>query len=183
MGFIAILPIIILIFLSKLFWDYYDKTNRIVNKKNKREPFTSLKKIYMNIFQKKTAKKNYKRLVNICEELVQKYESESPLTYASCWPDLKTHLEAILNSHLHEIATWKDSEVNYIQVANTQLFHITYDLLISGYYHLRPGLLNPMSCANNLILVNKKSLEWAVENHIISESEKETEINNLYRQI
>ena len=129
-------------------------------------------------FTNRKFKKNSMRLLNICDELIEKYEGNSGVTM-SCKRDLLGQISKAVESGREEIATWKDSEVDYIKVAHTMLAQITFDLLKSGKYHLHAGVLNPMSCANNLMNVYKASMRYAVENHFIDANTREEQYKFL----
>ena len=90
-------------------------------------------------FTNRNYKKNSTRLLNICEELIEKYQTNS------CKPSCKTDLLDLIGSRVAaaktEIIEWKDSDTDYIKIAHTMLAHATFDLLASGRYMLVCSIL------------------------------------------
>lgn len=133
------------------------------------------------LFTNKTVKQNSTRLAKICEDLIEKYQSHNSL------PSCKDDLMEVINTRIHaakkEIAEWKDYDTDYIKIAHTMLSHATFDLLVSGKYHLYYGILNPMSCANNLQDVYKASMEYGVKTNIIDETTRKEQEQYLFECI
>jgi hypothetical protein len=82
-----------------------------------------------------------------------------------------------------EISNWKDYDTDYIQIAHTMLAHATFDLLASGKYHLYRGMLNPMSCAENMMDVYKASMEYAFKKNFIDEQTQKEQFEFLMKCI
>lgn len=124
-------------------------------------------------------KKNMNRLLNICLDLIDEYESHNDNFAPSCKSDLQKILKQKIKASKSEIAEWKDYDTDYIKIANTMLHNTCGDLLTSGQYHLYMGILNPMSCANNLHTIYKKTLEYAVKSHLLTSDEAEEQYKEL----
>lgn len=123
--------------------------------------------------------KNSKRLLNICLDLIRNYEKEG----VSCREAVEKQLILELNYSREEITNFKDFDTDYIKIAHGLLVDITYSFLSSGQYHLYCGMLNPMSCANNLMNVYRNSMAWAVKNNLITEEVREQEFEKLRKNI
>lgn len=126
-------------------------------------------------------KKNSARLLNICKDLIRKYQGQN--CKPSCEDDVINLLKSRVLEAKAEIADWKDYDTDYIKIAHTMLAHATFDLLATGKYHLYRGLLNPMSCAENLMDVYKASMTYALENKFIDEVTQREEYAYLLKCI
>lgn len=121
----------------------------------------------MGLFTNRNFKKNSARLLNICSDLIEKYQAHS--AKPSCQSDLMKVINSRVIAAKSEIAEWQDYDTDYIKIAHTMLSHATFDLLASGKYHIFYGLLNPMSCADNLMDVYKASMNYGVKNNLLDE--------------
>lgn len=139
----------------------------------------------MTIFSKIRAKKNTSRLLNICSDLIDKYEAEkeSNRVVPSCKGDLMALLKGRFSEAQEEIADWKDCDTDYIRIAHSMLAHGTFDLLASGRYHIHYGMLNPMSCAANLMAVYSCAMRRAVETGEITEDIRKEQLEYLHKCI
>jgi hypothetical protein len=112
-----------------------------------------------------------------------KYEKFNERFAPSCLPDLKKSISCQLRAAKNEISEWEDYDTDYDEIAHSMLFHTTFDLLASGHYHMYAGILNPMSCASNLMTINKKVLEWSVSKGNMTEEKKEEQHRLLVQAI
>lgn len=135
------------------------------------------------LFSNLNARKNTQRLLNICSDLIEKYEKFNAKLAPSCKADLYSHIKKELDQAQKEIAEWQDYDTDYIKIAHTLLTHHTFDMLASGRYHLYYGILNPMNCSSNLMTVYNKSMEWGVEHGLLTDSEKEEQLRYLIKRI
>lgn len=101
---------------------------------------------------------NSRRLLNICSELIDKYEDRD--TCMSCKEDLLAALKKRFDRSKAEISEWKDSDTDYIHIAHNQLHMEAADLLCSGRYHMIYGFISSATCAKNLARVFDRSLDW-----------------------
>ena len=129
------------------------------------------------LFKGRTFKKNATRLLNICGDLIDKYQNSK--TKPSCKQDLLELVESRVYAAKKEIAEWEDYDTDYIKIAHTMLAHATFDLLASGKYHLYAGILNPMSCADNLMDVYKASMKYGVNHNLLDEETREEQYRYL----
>ena len=129
----------------------------------------------------KNYKRNSKRLIEICCDLIEKYQANS--LKPSCKNDLMNTINDRLVESKDEISEWKDYDTDYIKIAHTLLANASFDLLASGQYHLHYGVLNPMSCANNLMDVYKASMKYALNNNYIDEATLNEQYNYLLQCI
>ena len=137
----------------------------------------------MSIILKIRAKKNTSRLLNICSDLIDKYENENKTITSSCKKDLMALLKVRFDEAQEEIANWKDYDTDYIQIAHSMLAHATFDLLSSGRYHIYHGTLNPMSCASNLMNVYSCVMKRAVEIGEFTEDVRKEQFDYLHKCI
>lgn len=128
-------------------------------------------------FRNRIYKKNSTRLLDICGELIDKYQNSS--CKPSCRPDLIDLIKIRVDAAKDEITEWKDYDTDYIKIAHTMLAHATFDLLASGRYHIYAGVLNPLSCADNLMDVYKASMEYGVKNSLLDEETREEQYRYL----
>ncbi len=82
-----------------------------------------------------------------------------------------------------EVSEWKDYDTDYITIAHTMMAHATFDLLASGKYHLYAGMLNPMSCASNLMDVYKACMEYGVMHNMLDEETRQEQYDYLLKCI
>ncbi len=131
--------------------------------------------------ENKKFKKNSSRLLSICGDLIDKYQS-SP----NC-PPCKADLLNLINKRIiaakNEVTEWKDCDTNYIEIAHSLLAHVTFDLLASGNYHLYRGYLNPMSCADNLMDVYKATMQYGLDNDMFDEETRKEQYSYLLQCI
>jgi len=133
------------------------------------------------LFENRNFKKNSTRLLNICGELIDNYQSSD--CKPSCKQDLLELIKTRVQSAKKEITEWKDYDTDYIKIAHTLLAHATFDLLASGAYHIYFGVLNPMSCADNLMDVYKASMKYGVAHNLLDEETKEEQYKYLISRI
>ena len=121
---------------------------------------------------------NALKLLGCCMTAVEKYEKESDALAPSCLDDISETLLDIFIRSKDEFDEWDDS-VDFDKVAHTMLANATFDMLASGRYHLYTGMLNPLNCSANLMLVYDKSMAYGVRNGMITAREKEEQRNYL----
>ena len=127
---------------------------------------------------------NSNRLFNICCDLIDKYEKPGiEKLKRSCKDDLKKYIKDEIKSSKKEISEWKDFDTDYIKIAHSILANLTFNLLSSGKYHIYYGILNPLSCAFNLKLVYRASMNFALTNNIITEEERKEQEKLLKTRI
>lgn len=124
-------------------------------------------------------RKNSNRLYRICIDLIEQYEKENNKICPSARNDLGKLINSRIKAAKKEISEWKDHDTDYIKIAHTMLAHAAFDLLASGNYHIYYGILNPMNCSANLMIVYKKSMQYALENGLIDENTREDQYNYL----
>ena len=126
-------------------------------------------------FTNRNYKKNSTRLLNICKELIEQYQaSDKP----SCENDVLELINSRLLAAKAEISEWKES-VDYLRIAHTQLANATFDLLAGGHYHLHRGMLNPMSCADNLMNVYNACMKYGVKTNLFDEKTRKEQYEYL----
>ena len=132
-------------------------------------------------FTNRNYKKNSTRLLNTCKELIKKYQTND--CKPSCEYDLLELIKSQVSAAKEEIIYWKDNDTDYIKIAHTMLVHATFDLLASGRYHIYTGMLNPMSCADNLMDVYNSSMEYGVKINLLDEETRKEQYKYLLQCI
>lgn len=122
------------------------------------------------------------KLLGCCLLAVEKYEKESDILAPSCAEEISDVLLERFVRAKDEFDEW-DETVNYDKVAHTMLANATFDMLASGRYHLYAGILNPLNCSANLMLVYDKSMSYGVRIGMITKEEKAEQRNYLIRRI
>jgi hypothetical protein len=56
-------------------------------------------------------------------------------------------------------------------------------MLASGRYHVYKGILNPMNCSSNLMLIYDNSMDYGVSIGMITKQEKEEQRKYLLKRI
>lgn len=125
------------------------------------------------------AKRNTKKLLNTCGNLIDKYELCNTRLAPSCKIDLITSINDELQKAQDEIAEWEDYDTDYVKIAHTLLAHHAFDLLSSGKYHIHFGTLNPIGCSSNLMIVYQESMKWGVRNQLLTEAERQEQYKYL----
>ncbi|MBR2478953.1 MAG: hypothetical protein IKB47_00930 [Clostridia bacterium] len=128
-------------------------------------------------------KKNSKRLVDICEHFIDEYELQATRKIPSCKNDMLAEIKARVEADKKDVATWKDYDTDYIEIAHSLLAHASFDLLASGRYHIYYGVLNPMRCSSCLMAVYNGSMMWAVNKGLIDENTRKEQYSYLIKCI
>ena len=128
-------------------------------------------------------KKNAKRLIDVCEHFIDEYELQSTRIIPSCKNDMLAEIKARVEADKKDVATWKDYDTDYIQIAHSLLANVSFDLLASGRYHIYYGVLNPMQCSSALLAVYNGSMKWAVNKEIIDEDVRKEQYDYLLKCI
>lgn len=155
-----------------------EQHQKVVSESTKKQNNKGLLHMFI---MRRNYKKNATRLISICEDLIEKYHPQS--YKPSCKMDLIMLIKARVLKAKDEIKDWKDYDTDYIQIAHTMLAHATFDLLASGKYHLHRGILNPMSCAENIMAIYKASMEYALKKNFIDEETRKEQFEYLLKCI
>lgn len=129
------------------------------------------------------AKRNTKKLLNVCENLIDEYEACNTRLSASCKGDLIASINSELQRAQDEISEWEDYDTDYVKIAHTLIAHHTFDLLSSGRYHIYFGMLNPLGCSSNLMTVYQETMKWGVKHQLLTEEERQEQYEYLVRLI
>ena len=128
------------------------------------------------------AEKNYKKVLDTCNSYIEKYERENREGTLSAKEDLDTVIKQQLDASKQELGMWPDS-VDYVKVAHTLLAHSSFDLLATGRYNVYTGVINPMSCAPNLLHIYKKAMEYGKSIGMVTDAEIKEQYDMLMKQI
>lgn len=126
---------------------------------------------------------NSTRLRNTILSIIRKVEDGNTKMGVSAEPDIMEIVDRQIEEARAEITEWQDYDTDYIQIANSMLCNITFDLLVSGRYHLWAGKLNEMSAANRLHDIYKDVMDWALRHDQISKEDYDACFVELRRQI
>lgn len=124
------------------------------------------------------AQKNADKLLEICNNYIEQYEAENPKGEISAKKDINVELNKWISEAMDELRTFDDS-VDYVKIAHTMLANITFDLLVSGKYHVDHGILVPWNCSPNLMFIYRKSMEYAESIGAVSTEEVEQQFDYL----
>ena len=117
-----------------------------------------------NIFKKNVSK--YDSFIEDCKKAIVTYEIESS---PSCVDDLIEAIKIMTKGAKDDINMGRIPPSQYYILINKLLSNCTFELLISGKYHIYRGTLNSMSCAANLMNVHNKSLDFALKCNMITQ--------------
>ena len=122
----------------------------------------------LNLFSKKANK--YEEFLSNCEKTIISYEKD---TIPSCKNDLIEAIKVMTLGAKQEINKGLIPPSMYDEFINKLLANCSFDLLASGKYHIFRGKLNPMSCSANLMSVHNKSIDYALNNNLITQAQKD----------
>lgn len=131
-----------------------------------------------NLFSKKADK--YEKFIKDCENTIVSYENSS---LPSCKNDLIVAVREMTIGAKQEIKKGLIPPSQYTILINKLLSNSSFDLLASGKYHLHRGMLNPMSCSENLMSVHNKSIDYALKNNLITQAQKDEDNDYLLERI
>ena len=159
-----------------------EEINKQLEKHNRAENGKKVSKSEIDPFPTLKAYNNAMKLIGCCLLAVEHYEKESNILAPSCVEEVSNTLIECFIRAKDEFDEW-DESVDYDKVAHTMLAHATFDMLASGRYHLYTGILNPLNCSANLMLVYDKSLEYGVRFGLITKEEKKEQRDYLIKCI
>ncbi len=100
------------------------------------------------------------KLLNICKTLIDQYEVKN-IHAPSCKKDLIRSIKRNINKNMSLYFSMKNSE--YEKAAHALISQETFDLLVSGKYHIYTGILNQAACGENLLKVYRKNLKYSIK--------------------
>lgn len=159
-----------------------DKINRQLEKHNYSEDGEKLSQKEFEPFPTLKAYNNAMKLLAYCSLIVKEYEKGSNPLIPSCEDEIRDSIFEQLIRSKDEFDEWDDT-VDYERVAHVMLAHTTFDMLASGRYHLYAGLLDPLNCSANLMLIYDKAMAYGVEIGMVTKAEKEEQRNYLLKCI
>lgn len=95
---------------------------------------------------------------------------------------LMGRLSQTLDAREDEVAQWT-ATTDYLALAYKLLYHLAFDSLTSGQFHICRGELNPASEALHLVTVCNACLDWYVSRGIISPAQKTEQEELLVEEI
>lgn len=159
-----------------------EEIDRRLEKHNRSEEGKKVSRKEIDPFPTLKAYNNAMNLLGHCLLAVEKYENESNILAPSCSDEIADALLERFMQAKDEFDEWDDT-VNYDKVAHTMLANATFDMLASGRYHLYAGMLNPLNCSANLLLVYDKSMSYGVKIGMITKAEKKEQREYLLKRI
>lgn len=127
--------------------------------------------MFFDIFKKaKPAKKQtrYDIFIEDCRKTILAYEGDEIIT---CVDDLVEEITRQTAGAKEGINDGLLPISEYEILINKLIANCTFDLLVSGKYHIYTGILNPLCCGLALLKVREKSLKFALDNGHISAEE------------
>ncbi len=124
----------------------------------------------MGIFNLFNKGNNYEKFLLDCQKVIVSYEKD---TIPSCKDDLIDAIKIMTNGAKNEINKGLIPPSQYDALINKLLANCSFDLLTSGKYHIGRGMLNTMSCSSNLMSVHNGSIDYALKNNMITQSQKD----------
>lgn len=131
-----------------------------------------------SFLSKKVSK--YEKFMCDCETVVASYENE---TSPSCKDDLMEAIKTMTEGAKNEINSGGIPTSQHFILINKLIANASFDLLVSGKYHLYRGTLNPMSCSQNLMIVHDKSIDYGYKNGLVTKAEKDEDHECLMEYI
>lgn len=129
---------------------------------------------FFSFFAKKADK--YEKFLFDCETVIASYENNS---LPSCKNDLIEAVKSITQGAKNEIKNGGIPPSQYFDLINKLLANASFDLLSSGRYHIYRGMLNPMSCATNLMAIHNKSVDYGYKKGLVTEAQKDEDYSYL----
>lgn len=130
-----------------------------------------------------TNEQNAKRLLDLCERFIDRYEALAPNVLV---PTSKNDLMQRIRRQVEadkEIPTWKKSDAEYNKFANILLANASFDLLASGTYHIHYGTLSSTNCSGKMMAVYNGAMKWSVENGYNDEQTRQEQYDYLLKCI
>ena len=159
-----------------------EEIDKQLEKRNRSEDGKKVSKKEIDPFPTLKAYNNAMKLLGCCLLAVEKYEKEGEILAPSCADEISDILIERFIRAKDEFDEW-DETINYDKVAHTMLANATFDMLASGRYHLYAGILNPLNCSANLMLVYDKSMSYGVRIGMITKEEKKEQREYLLKCI
>ena len=159
-----------------------EEIDKQLEKRNRSEDGKKVSQKEINPFPTLKAYNNAMKLLGCCLLAVEKYEKEGKILAPSCADEISDILIERFIRAKDEFDEW-DETINYDKVAHTMLANATFDMLASGRYHLYTGILNPLNCSANLMLVYDNSMSYGVRIGMITKEEKKVQREYLLKCI
>lgn len=166
--------------------DYYEKEIEEIDKQLEKHNYLAngekVSRIEIEPFPTLKAYNNAMHLLGCCVAAVEKYEKEGDILTPSCVDDITDILLDRFALAKDEFDEWDDA-IDYEKIAHTMLAQATFDMLASGRYHLYAGILNPLNCSSNLMLVYDKAMAYGIRIGMVTPAEKIEQRQYLLRCI
>ena len=103
-------------------------------------------------------KKNLKRFMFYIDEKINKADAKYS-TAPSCRSVLLTKIDVVIANSKSQIEKW-NAETDVESLAIKTLYNAAFDILSSGRLHVYRGVLDPSSCANQLVFIVDECLDY-----------------------
>jgi len=139
----------------------------------------------MSLFSKKKRKEiEYQQsLFDLCKKYIVKSESSLEVSSRSC----QTELLQIIKKHISEFTDldeiFEDPTSDIDMYANIVISNVTFDMLVTGKYHLYYGVINPMGIGPTLLKVYEGAMEWSLNHKYIDLKTKTEQFEYLKSRI
>ena len=118
------------------------------------------------------------KLMKICELLIDKYEVKG-INAPSCKKDLLKSIERNIKNNIDYFSHIKEPELE--KAAHALISQETFELLVSGKYHIYTGILNQAACGENLLKVYRSNLKYSIISGEISQETGDEKCNYLLK--
>ena len=131
------------------------------------------------MFKSTRIKKNTETLLTACRDLIT--SAEVP-TEQSCVDELIPLCRRKCEAAKEEVANYND-QTDYKKLAAILVANFSFNLLASGKFHVYRGMLDPVSCANNMMRAYKAAMNYGCSIGFITQTDVDDQLDYLHELI
>lgn len=125
--------------------------------------------------------KNIRRFEQMVSDLLDSMEDSFTDGKPSAKPIVMEALKPYLQNYTESSKNWDDFD--YANYSYSTIFHIAFDALSSGRFHISTGSINPLGPGPHLLKIVHTCLNWSCDNGYITDEEKAETISCLNNNI
>lgn len=125
--------------------------------------------------------KNMRRFEQMVSDLLDSMEDSFTDGKPSAKPIVMEALKPYLQNYTESSKNWDDFD--YANYSYSTIFHIAFDALSSGRFHISTGSINPLGPGPHLLKIVHTCLNWSCDNGYITDEEKAETISCLNNNI